>query len=382
MSQRTCPSCREPMATGRLGPVALDLCLTCAGVWFDCGELSQIMGAGPEIVRRLCSKLPPPSAPPPAPPGHRLDRPKCPVCHAGMEGIEFASMRQVSMDSCSFCEGTWATHASLQRLAAALEGSSSWEQAASGADRAYSGTAEPTPRAPRPPAAQEAEACPGCGEPNAPRAAACWACGKPLLGPVVGTCPACRGTMRRLESQGVTFNACEGCGGVLTNPSRFNMLLRQPVEQLETAVLKQLQRLGRGTAARSTWVPSCPECNVGMVLSSLGTLSPRPIPSCPQCFSLFISRDVVAEILLGKRAGAGARALTREAVLKQGLEERLKRARLLHTWRGVVGFSASAGRSYLALRFEDTGQVTLLLLPDRPGAADEVTTVPADTRWE
>lgn len=396
MPERTCPSCKQTMATGRLGPIELDLCIPCGGVWFDCGELSQIISAGPHILRRLCSRIPPPAG---APPARKLELPKCPVCHAGMDGTEYASMPGVSMDSCSFCEGVWASHKALERLAAALEGAPTVEQIAAGTARPFSaavpaagGLGATGAGSPGFPAAapQESTLCPACGEPNSPRAAACWACGKPLLGAAVGHCPACRATMRRLDSQGVTFNACEGCGGLFTNPARFNMLLRQPAEQLEVAVLKQLERLGSGSGLRPGLIPSCPECGVGMVLSPLGRLSPRPIPACPRCFALFLSRDMVGEILLDKRAGqqpqrpAGAAVpeLTREAALERGLEELLKRARLVQGWRGVLGFSAGTGRSYHAIRFENTGQVVILLLPDRPGSAADVATVPADIRWE
>lgn len=399
MSERACPSCKVTMATGKLGPIALDLCLTCGGVWFDCGELSQVISAGPHILRRLCSKVPPGA---PEPSRRKLDLLKCPVCYAGMSGIEYASMAGVCVDSCSFCEGIWANHGALERLAEALEGSSTQNRITAGitrplAEPSLAGTThartaaapEGAPAGPSP-AAQESASCPACGEPNAPRAAACWACGKPLLGPAVGHCPACRSTMRRLDSLGVSFNACEGCAGVLTNPARFNMLLRQPPEQLQTAVLRQLERLGSGPSVRSGLIPSCPECGVGMVLSPLGRLSPRPIPSCPQCFSLFLSRELTVEILLGRRAaqeagraaGAAAGEIPRETALRQGLEARLKAARLCHDWRGVLGFSPSTGRSYHALRFENTGEAVILLLPNKPGSAAEVSTVPSDIRWE
>jgi Zn-finger nucleic acid-binding protein len=194
--------------------------------------------------------------------------------------------------------------------------------------------------------------------------------------------------MRRLESQGVTFNACEGCGGVFTNPGRFNMLLRQPSQQLETGVLKRLDRLASGSGARPALIPSCPECSVAMVLSSLGTLSPRPIPSCPRCFALFLSRDLVREILLRKRPGPdghrapGAREVSCETALRQGLEDLLKRSSLRHNWRGVLGFSPSTGRSYHALRFETTGQSVILLLPEKPEGAAAVAALPIDIRWE
>ena len=53
------------------------------------------------------------------------------------------------------------------------------------------------------------EACPHCGESNAERAAVCWACGKPLQGPIVGTCPLCESSMRGITSENVTLSACD-----------------------------------------------------------------------------------------------------------------------------------------------------------------------------
>ncbi|WP_410962547.1 zf-TFIIB domain-containing protein, partial [Salmonella sp. SAL4358] len=83
------------------------------------GELSQIIGAGPMVVRRLAARVPPGSADKTA---RRLSLPKCPVCHAGMEGAQHGAMAGADLDTCRFCEGSWVTHGGLQRLAASLEG--------------------------------------------------------------------------------------------------------------------------------------------------------------------------------------------------------------------------------------------------------------------
>src|SRR3569833_1862891 len=87
MPERECPSCTRPMTTGRLGPIPLDLCMQCGGVWFDCGELGQVVSTEPQIVRRLASSLP--AAPASAP---KRGNPKCPVCHVPQTETKNANM--------------------------------------------------------------------------------------------------------------------------------------------------------------------------------------------------------------------------------------------------------------------------------------------------
>lgn len=378
MPERSCPSCAAEMTQGRMGPILLDVCLPCGGVWFDRGELSEVITAGPHVVRRLYDTTQPRGA---SPGTRRLGLPRCPCCHVGMEGKQYAGMNGVDLDACPFCEGVWAGRTALKRMAGVLEGISVPDQIAAEAAGLQPGavrTTSPLPAPPDPPIP-----CPGCGEANVRSAPTCWACAKPLLGPVVGHCPACQGSMRQLECQGLTVNGCEGCGSVFTNPGRLNALLRQPPEQLRAWIAGPLDRLGHHSPAVGTLL-TCPQCQIPMGYARLAALSPHPVATCERCYGMLLAREVFREIVL--RAAMPPVPVVQEVptdtVVAQGLEERLKQARLIHNWRGLLGFSPSTGRSFHAIRFESTGQVTVLLLPTQPGNALAVPTLPSDVRWE
>jgi len=118
MSERQCPSCSQWLAAGRFGPLQLDLCPHCSGVWFDHGELTQVIAAGPAVVRRLCVKAPPTGV---AATTRPVGPPACPACRAPLASVEYASMPGVRMEACRFCEGFWVNQATLLRIAATLE---------------------------------------------------------------------------------------------------------------------------------------------------------------------------------------------------------------------------------------------------------------------
>jgi Zn-finger nucleic acid-binding protein len=365
MAERVCPTCDQDLTSGRFGPLDLDLCLPCGGAWFDQGELSRIIAAGPAVVRRLGERITPGK-----PAGKSQGPPKCPACRAGLAPTQLASLPGVHLDTCHFCEGTWATHATLGRLAAALEGSSDWDEAvaASPASRAATG-----PKASVPAPGSAAEKCPHCGESNARHAAVCWACGKALRSAAVGTCPSCGGRMRQLTVGAVTFDACEGCSGISLSPNRMNMLLVMPAAR-HAGTLKQIDELAAGPARAPGLKVICPHCRVPMQPARLGALSPRPLPSCPRCFGLFVSRDLLGEILVGpadapKTADPLRNVPWDRRPLRQG-------------WRGIFGFSQSTGRSYYALRIEESGEVVVLILPRKREPAFVADKLPADVRWE
>ncbi len=75
MSARPCPTCAGETHHGVLGALSLDLCLACAGAWFDFGELQSLIQAGPDVVRRLGAHLFRSRG---APTGQRF--PHCPTC--------------------------------------------------------------------------------------------------------------------------------------------------------------------------------------------------------------------------------------------------------------------------------------------------------------
>ena len=106
----------------------------------------------------------------------------------------------------------------------------------------------------------------------------------------------------------------------------------------------------------------------------LGALSPRPLPSCPRCFGLFVSRDLLEEILVGTPAAPAAVDPLRDVPWD--------RLPLRQGWRGILGFSQSTGRSYHALRIEESGEVVVLILPRKREPAFVADKLPADLRWE
>lgn len=46
-SQLSCPQDGEVLGEGRIGPVTVDLCLQCNGLWLDHGELEQLLQRKP-----------------------------------------------------------------------------------------------------------------------------------------------------------------------------------------------------------------------------------------------------------------------------------------------------------------------------------------------
>lgn len=153
MTERHCPRCSQPMALGKLGPLDLDLCLACAGIWFDTGELSRLISAGPDVVLRLAERL---HASTLRPNVRSLGGPSCPACRSALESTDYGALRGVSVDACRWCEGVWITRTSLTRLSVALRGASEWQVLAmeqpGGASAVTAPAAPPMAHQPPPPA--------------------------------------------------------------------------------------------------------------------------------------------------------------------------------------------------------------------------------------
>ncbi len=329
------------MLVGRMGPLELDVCRPCGGVWFDCDELAQLIAAGPAVVRRLAERVPPlePRAVP-------VNAP-CPVCRVPLQSVEYGSMPGIRLDSCVFCEGFWMPHTTLARLAGALDGSRRWNQVnayavpagaapppavsapPAGAPSAGAAAVPPpwqpvpgTPPAPAapPPASRSTSrpvggagangagaagvsagmvACPRCNEQNGESSVVCWACGGALQGARVGDCPRCAAPMREVLSETVALNLCEGCGSCATTPKRLNAVLLQTPEA-RGRLLKHVARSKRGARPVKA-TPACPACKIAMNETRLGMMSQLPLHACPQCFMLLISPATLDDILNGQR---------------------------------------------------------------------------------
>lgn len=114
-----CPDCQSPLAPIEAGPgLELDRCEACKGLWFDARELPML-----DEVHEL----------PESPvleggdenPGHRGTLPPeaakraCPRCDGIKLRRHFFSWRKdVQVDTCASCGGTWLDHGELVRLRA------------------------------------------------------------------------------------------------------------------------------------------------------------------------------------------------------------------------------------------------------------------------
>ncbi len=96
MTTRTCPGCTAPMRTFDAGKVELERCTFCNGLWFDGGELEQVLG------RRSPAKLDP----------MKTSR-KCPVCAVGMRAAEVGGLR---VEFCETCHGVFLDDGELRAM--------------------------------------------------------------------------------------------------------------------------------------------------------------------------------------------------------------------------------------------------------------------------
>lgn len=151
--ERICPRCQSPLARLRRGPLTLDACGECGGVWFDAHELEQFRqrhaGAMSFLDQSLKPRreVDPPSAP----------TPLCPVCRIPLVPFAFPNVPHVALDGCRQCRGLWTDHGELSQLAAAV--------------RTAPHAAEPTGAFP----------CPNCGARMYPTDAQCLECGAQLM---------------------------------------------------------------------------------------------------------------------------------------------------------------------------------------------------------
>lgn len=116
-----CPTCLELAHLVQLGPLTVDLCGKCGGIWFDRGELTQLPDAlGDSALReaaasvllkvRLRSARPRTAAYLP-----------CPVCSGLMQNHNYMQVSGIILDRCAD-HGTWAEQHDAARLLELLEG--------------------------------------------------------------------------------------------------------------------------------------------------------------------------------------------------------------------------------------------------------------------
>ena len=95
-----CPKCESDMETVTFGPVEVDRCTNCDGIWFDRLEretLTEIEGAesidvgDPDVGRNFDAVTP-------------VD---CPVCHVQMSRMVDTVQSSVFFETCASCDGAF-----------------------------------------------------------------------------------------------------------------------------------------------------------------------------------------------------------------------------------------------------------------------------------
>jgi Zn-finger nucleic acid-binding protein len=121
----SCPACSAPSAIVNLGPVKLDICTGCSGLWFDRDELSALgallsneQPSNEQLadgLRELAGALYAGS--------ERTGKVylSCPVCHEAMQRQNYAAGSGVQVCRCA-AHGTWVERVAATRLVRLMRG--------------------------------------------------------------------------------------------------------------------------------------------------------------------------------------------------------------------------------------------------------------------
>lgn len=100
------------MAPENFFGVVLDICPSCAGIWFDSDELKRLLHTGPPALTELEEKALP-----------RIDTRAtgdsthvCPDCHTRLQENHYAYSSPVILHSCDKCGGFWIADGDLVTL--------------------------------------------------------------------------------------------------------------------------------------------------------------------------------------------------------------------------------------------------------------------------
>jgi uncharacterized protein len=113
-----CPKCYTALAAQNAEGVEIDICPSCAGLWFDAKELDRLAKSRPGMLAGLEHRYEPDPEAPDAidPMGAR----QCPVCRVFMKEFEFPWAPGIKLDGCTRCSGIWVDNGELTRIEAYL----------------------------------------------------------------------------------------------------------------------------------------------------------------------------------------------------------------------------------------------------------------------
>lgn len=117
MRERLCPVCRVELKPQIHLGITIDVCPTCAGIWFDQDELTRITQIDPEILPQL-DQLYQPVVHSYDPPWEKL----CPVCReVRLRPYHYLYNSDIELDECVSCGGIWVENSELEKMASVLQ---------------------------------------------------------------------------------------------------------------------------------------------------------------------------------------------------------------------------------------------------------------------
>jgi len=292
----TCPRCQVVLREHALGPVVVDGCDACGGLWFDTDELTKLARGGQEVVVAAEGVFAPPDPVADLMPAKGL----CPRCQVPLYAFEFAHTPGVVLDACPQCRGVWIDDGELESIGRRLAP----KQAAA------------TPEAPRPSVRRRARQavtfmhrvpCGKCGEENPEAALVCWACGATMSQRKSGRlCPRCDGRLDYIEADDLQIipppglDHCPDCGGIWIQRQDLS-----PLIDLDIKILRrwegELATHVRGPMSTREGEIICPVCHVVLDEHPYARDDSVRVDQCQCCLGLWLDSG---ELVLIKRISA------------------------------------------------------------------------------
>jgi Zn-finger nucleic acid-binding protein len=99
--------------------MAVDVCTLCGGVYFDFGELANLIRRYPEQLTKLEALVKTPQAE--LDPAAQQQTIHCPVCATGMEPYRYAGSTDIWLNDCPQCNSVWVDHGELEAIKAHVD---------------------------------------------------------------------------------------------------------------------------------------------------------------------------------------------------------------------------------------------------------------------
>ena len=289
-----CPRCGAGLRAEPVGPVTIDGCPSCGGLWFDADELARLAQQGRDSVAAAETTLDPPPGQAPAATGQM----QCPQCAAPLYEFQFDHSPGVALDACPQCRGIWVDDRELDALAQRMPA------AQGGAERAAEAPAGVRERARQTITFIQRSPCRKCGEDNHAGSLVCWACGTTLLGRRGAMlCPRCDHALFYTHADASSLDLdtdphvdhCLACGGIWLELSVLSVLMDVPVHWLQEWEQRLLATVQGAEAVRQAQL-LCPVCHVNLHERSYAASSGVYVDRCKSCQGTWLDRGELVAI--------------------------------------------------------------------------------------